>query len=108
MQAIVAAMGALLAKFLGASTLKFLAMKALAITITTLVLPVVLFNVFVKIQETIMNYAVNHVSSSGVGAVTIELSGMGAWLGEQLQVSLCLSIIMSAVATRFVLNMIGK
>ena len=108
MPAIIAVIGGLIAKLFAASVIKFLAIKAILLTLTTLVLPVVLFNVFVKVQESIMNYALSQVSSSGVTSSTIQIAGVGAWVGQEIQLSLCMSMIMSAVATRFVLNMLGK
>ncbi len=108
MPAIVAVIGGLIAKLFGASVLKFLATKALLLTITTLILPVVLFNKLVKVQETIMNYALSQVSGSGVTSASIQIAGVGAWIGQEIQLPLCMSMIMSAVATRFVLNMLGK
>ncbi len=108
MPAIIAVIGGMIAKLFGASVLKFLAIKALLLTITTLILPVILFNVFVKIQETIMNYALSQVSGSGVTSSTIQIAGVGAWVGQEIQLPLCMSMIMTAVATRFVLNMLGK
>ena len=108
MPAIVAVIGGMIAKLFGASALKFLATKALLLTITTLVLPVILFNVFVKIQESIMTYALSQVSGSGVSSATIQIAGVGAWIGQEIQLPLCMSMVMTAVATRFVLNMLGK
>ena len=70
-------------KFLAADVLKFLATRALLLSLFTFVLPVVLYNVFSTILQETMNYASSQMGTGWTGTL-IEFTGLAAWMGQRL------------------------
>lgn len=108
MGSIIAFLGGVAARFLTVGVAKYIAVKALLIGLFTLVLPVILYNVFTRILQEIISEATNRIGVSGMSSVVFTLSGFGAWIGTNIQAPAAFSIIISAVALRFSLNLIGK
>jgi hypothetical protein len=107
MPAIIGALFALLGKIFGDNLLRWIATKALIITLMVTVLPIVLKNVIVWMFSTIMNIASSYLPQDAeLESFTITLTGPGAYLAQQLQLPLCISILLTAYAVRIVLNMI--
>jgi len=106
MTALLSLIGGVFAKFLTIDMAKFLATRALLLSLFTLVLPVVLYNVFTMILEEILNYSSSLVSSSGFSSTIFELTGFAGWIATQINLSASLSIFFSAVAFRYVLSLI--
>jgi len=106
MQALLALVGAGIAKLLTSGVAKFIALKLLLYSLFTLILPVILYNVFTKILEEYMDYISDKISSEGLSGHMIELTGFGGWIATEIQLPLCLSMFLSAIMLRFVLNMI--
>ncbi len=48
----------------------------------------------------------SHLSSSTVTNYVINLVSVGAWIGSQLNLDYCLSLILSSVSLKFVLKLI--
>ena len=87
--------------------MKFVATRIMLYTLFTIVLPVVLFNVFIKIQTEILTYISTQLNAADpIQNAVIELTGLGAWFADNLQLQACLSVILSAVSLRFMLNII--
>ena len=84
----------------------FLAMKALLISLMVLVLPIILKNAITWMIEIFHNTMASAVQGYSLEAQIIELSGIGAYLAQQMQLPLCLSIILTALSIRLVLNFI--
>ncbi len=84
----------------------FLAMKALMIALIITVLPIILKNTFTWLIETTHNAMAQAVSGYQLSAQIIQISGVGAYLAQQFQLPTCLSIIVTALAIRLVLNFI--
>jgi hypothetical protein len=103
---IVALIGGGLAKLLTVETLKFVAFRALIIGSLTLVLPVVLYNVFTRILQETMDICSANIASGGITGGMVELTGMAGWIAQQINLSGCFSIFLSAVALRFTLSFI--
>lgn len=93
-------------KFLTIEFAKAALIRALILTAFTLILPVVLYNVFTLIQGEILDYVAGQVSASGVEGSMIELVGIGAWVGNLLQIPQAVSFLLSCGLCRFTVSMI--
>jgi len=105
---LIAVVGAGIAKALAIETIKMVAIQAILYTLFTLILPVVLYNVFTRIMQEMMELASDEVAAGGMEAVVLQLTGMGGWLAENLQMPAAMALIMSAVGLSFVLKMLGR
>jgi len=95
-----------IAKLLSVDTLKFVATRIMLYSLFTLVLPVVLYNVFSLIVNETLSYISSNLGSEGIEGTIIELTGVGAYLGNHLQLEAALALILSAVALRFTLSIL--
>ena len=108
MHAIVAAILAVIARIISSGTIQYIAYRALILTALTIILPSVLYKVFGTILTEMTSYASTQVSGGGLPSITLQITGMGGWIGQQINLSASLSVILSAVSLRFVLNLLGK
>lgn len=103
MPALFAVIGAI-GNVLASSVARFVALKTLLIGLFMIVLPYVLHQIIYFFLDRGLNYA-NQYSGS-LDSATVQLTKFGAWLGDALQVPLCLSIILSAVSIRLSLKLL--
>jgi len=96
------------ARLIAVESLKWLAMKALLITFITLILPVILYNIFQMICLEMVTYCLDKINAEGFTALTVQLTGIAGWIAIQLDLALSISIILSAVALKFIVSMIWK
>ena len=106
---IIAAIGGIAVKMFSLSALRFFAMKAFVWTMFLTVLPVILYNVISKIMQEIMNYASAAITGQvGTQGIVLQLTGMAAWIFNTMNLTIGISLIFSAIALRFMLNLMGK
>ena len=67
------------------------------------VVPVVLYNVFVGLIGDLIQYAMDKIASGGFSALTIEITGMAGWIGNQVNMAGVFATYLSAIALRFTL-----
>lgn len=99
---------AALAKLFTFEGLKYLATRAMLLTLFTLVLPVVLYNVYSGIVSELLTWTSSQVTGSSLTGSVISLTGVGAWLADQLRLPQCLSLLLSALGLRFALSAIHR
>ena len=87
-------------------SLKFLAWRAFILFIVFIALPIVFYNVATDLIFDLMSYAVSKISGTAGSPVIVQLTGLAGWIGNQINIQSSISIIMSAVATRFALSFI--
>jgi len=80
--------------------------KAILIGCFTLILPVVLNNVFYALIEKIMSFASDNVSIADGETFVYQFTGLGAYIADNMYLPTCISILLSAVALRFSLRII--
>ena len=82
----------------------FFGMKALLVTIVTVTFPIIFKNLFVWIIEKIYQI-VEYVlpDNLGISNITLEFTGLAAYLAEQLMVPQCLAILITAMTIRSIL-----
>ena len=102
---ILAWFGSLGAKFVTDSLLKFVAYKAFAFTLLTVTFPIVIKNLLTWLFELLTSY-VTTIDLGDLSATVVNLTGLGAYLAQHLQLVDSLSIILTAIAIRFTLNFI--
>ena len=105
---IVGVIGGIAARFASAGMLKFLAQKALLYSLIVTVLPAAIYALIVKIMKEMITLSEGAINQSGMQANVLHLVGMGAWIGQQINIAQSIAIIMSAVALRYTLNMISR
>ncbi len=82
-------------------------LKGVMVALTMTVLPVILFKTWLSVQGYVMNMVMSFVESNiGLSATTIQLTQFGAWLGAQLNIAQCVSVLLSFVTLGFALRMI--
>jgi len=95
-----------IARLLTIETLKFIATKALIIGAMTLILPVVLYNVFTTLLQEMIDIASTQIGGAGLSSAVVNLTGLAGWIAIQINLASCLSIFLSAVALKWVLGFI--
>ena len=86
--------------------LKFLAYKVLVYTLLTVTFPIVIKNLLVWLMEQVNSIIQSSLPSGDITSFSASLTGLAGWLGDQLMLPTCISIVLSAIAIRFVLNFI--
>lgn len=86
--------------------LKFLAYKVLVYTLLTVTFPIIIKNLIVWLVEQVNSIIQSSLPSGDITSFSASLTGLAGWLGEQLMLPTCISIVLSAIAIRFVLNFI--
>lgn len=86
--------------------LRFLAYKTLAYTLMTVIFPVVIKNLLCWFFDIIQAIVEGNVDTSSMDSFSMQLTGMAGYIGSQLQIPTCITILLSACAIRFTLNFI--
>jgi hypothetical protein len=81
-----------------------LAIKLLIIGLVTIILPIVLKNLFLWVMDKTLELASSGMSGLEAPSLTYQFTGIGAYMAENLQLPLCVSILLTAVAIRFILR----
>lgn len=87
-------------------TIKLAAIKALMLFLVFVAFPILLYNVLQDFLFDILNYGVAYITGQGYQPLTIELTGMAGWIGQQIGISNMLSMYLTAVSTRFVMSVL--
>jgi len=98
--------GAVVAKFLGDTVLRWLAWKVFIITLLTVTLPIVLKNIITWLFDTLMSIAVSHVSTDGLTHAAFEFTGFSGYLAYHLMIPESIAVILTGLSIRLVLNFI--
>ena len=93
-------------RFLVDTGLRFLAQKALLYMLLVAIFPVVIKNLVCWLVDQVAAVVASVTSSSGVDSLAVQLTGLGGWLGDALLLPTCISILLSAICIRFVLNFV--
>lgn len=112
MGALITFIGGIVVKFFSNSVVKYLALKALLLSLFTVILPVVLFKVWLKIQVWVMDFLAENISSLTGGAIAepavVEFTGLAAWLADLLKLPQCASVLLSCAVVSFSLKFIKR
>jgi hypothetical protein len=96
------------AKWTLTSILAFTAIKVFLLALVIIVFPIVLMNFFVRLNETIMTFAFDHIGASdGLQATVVQMTGVAAWAGALMQLPACLSVLLTAASLSFTLRLVG-
>jgi len=90
--------------FLASSVARFIAFKILLTTLFVVVLPIVLNNLIVSLMTVLYDKALELVGTQD--SAVIQLTGLGAYLADELSLPLALSVILGAVSLSFTLNVL--
>ena len=85
----------------------FLAAKTLLKVLILTALPIILYNVGTMVIFDFMDLALSYVNNSGLPTdFTIQLTGLGGWIAQKIQLPQAFSMYMSAVSVRYFLNLL--
>jgi len=87
-------------------TVKFLAFKALVIFTIFVAFPLVLYNFFLEFFQDIMNYAVSFIQGSVSDPFVFQITGLGAYLAQQIRLVEAFTVYMMYVQVRFLMRFI--
>lgn len=96
----------MLATLIGQSAVRFVAWKVVAYALVVTVLPVVLNNFLYSVIDGAINLVDTTTQGQSFNGQLVELTGLAAWLAQQLRIVEGFSIIMSAVMFRVSIRMI--
>lgn len=100
-------LAALAARFLTAGVLRYVAMKLVAFTLLTVVLPIVLSNVFHKLIGYGMTLASEQATAAGATtAVVASFAGLAGWFLVKLRLPECVSLLMGGLAFKAAMSFI--
>lgn len=97
--------GSLFNKFLVDVSLRFVALKTLFYSIFTVVLPAALKNLLSWLFL-LLTAQIDQIDFGSMTSVSIELSGLAAWLAVQLRFIDCFAVLITALVVRLTLNFI--
>lgn len=104
--AVRAALAWVFGKFVSDKVLAFVAQKALAIAIVTVVLPIVLNNLIYDLLEMVVSIVNSSLAESSLESASIGVTGVASWLFQKCKIGESFSVIISAISVRAALNMI--
>lgn len=93
-------------RFLVDTSLRFIAYKTLAVSIITVLVPHTAMFFLESLFEGLFAIANSSIDTSSLSSPVIEFFGMGAYIAHHMMFADCLSIIVTALVIRFVLNFI--
>ena len=93
-------------RFLVDGVVKFLAYKVLVYTLLTITFPILIKNLLCWLIDQFSAIVASNVDGSGLTAFTAQLTGLAGWIGDQMLFPTCISLLLAAIAIRFVLNFI--
>lgn len=89
--------------FIGSSVAKFVAMKAILVFLTLVVLPIILFNFKIEIAEYAFTFISDFIS---VDLAQVAFTGIGGWLVDTMNVIPVLSLILVAYVDRLIIKLL--
>lgn len=99
-------LGGLLNYVLNALANHFLATKIILTTLFITVLPIILNNFVAKLLEVSIDIVSTHLGSYDTSNLFLQFTGLAGWLITTLKLDTAFSVIVSAIALRFTLNLI--
>jgi hypothetical protein len=95
-------------KQIGIEVAKFTAMKALLLFLVFVAAPIVIYNVFGDLMMAFAMYGIGKLAGIDIPSVNalIQLTGMGGWVAEKIQIPEAMSIFMAFVSIRFDINLV--
>lgn len=99
-------LGTLFGKFLTDGLLRYIAYKALAVSLIIITFPIILKNLIVWIFEEVTQVVNANMAPSSLEPVLIELTDLGAWFADCFMLADCLALVLTALVIRLVLNFI--
>lgn len=103
---ILAWFSSLAGRFLVDGFLKFVAYKALIYTLLITTVPIIIKNLLCWLVGVLQDVVLSSVPSGTLDSITIQLTGLAGYIGDQMLLSTCISILLSALLIRFILNFI--
>ena len=99
-------LGSAFASALGYSAVRFVAWKVVVYTLLVTVVPIIFTNIVYSLIESAISLVGSAQSQYGVSGYIMQLTGLAAWLAQEMYLVEGFSLIMSAVLFRLAIRMI--
>jgi hypothetical protein len=106
MQALIAWLGSAIAALISSGVLQFAAFKIILKTLFVVFLPILLFNVMNRFMSDFLYWANTRMAAAGGSPMSIQLSGLTAFLASEIGIIQGFSMLMSAIAIRLTFKLI--
>jgi hypothetical protein len=93
-------------KSAGADLVKWLALRALLISLCVTLIPVAIYKGYLLILEQV--FSLTNTNLSGFENSVVTFTELGAFLADALQIPACVSLLISAYSARFILGFIKR
>ena len=93
----------LIAKIIGDNVLKFIAGKAILVTLFLVVMPIIFNNILCDIITDIFNWVNSNVGTSDFNGA-MNITGLSAYFVQQFKISECISVLVSAYVCKVTLK----
>lgn len=93
-------------KLISIETIKFLAWRTFILFLLFVALPIVLYNVFTGLLFDFMDFGQSYLNDQNLSSFTMELTGMGGYIANAIQLPQAFSVYMSFVGIRFLMRFI--
>jgi len=100
--------GSVVVRWILTQGLLFGALKLLGRALMYVGLPIILYNVLAKYSGDIYGLILSRMDSLSLSPVTLEITGIAGWIGTQLGITNLFSMYMTAIATRFTIDLVMR
>ena len=84
------------------------AFKFLMISLTTILVPWAIYKAYMFTGQQAMEFISIQLANSPYKDTVVQLTGLGAWMGERLQFRTCFQILVTFISMRFVIGFFHK
>lgn len=102
---LLAALATFFLRYISVEVLKYVALRALILSLVVVILPIVVENFLVKIFEESMSIATQQLVQQDFGQV-VNLVGVFGWVAQMLKLPEAMAVVISAIGVRFALSLI--
>ncbi len=88
--------------------IKWIAFKTLLISGILTLVPIAIYKGWLLLQEKIMTYIAGNMTGDIWSGSVVQLTGLAGWLAENLKFQQCFSLLVSALAFRFIMGFFHK
>lgn len=106
MGAILSAIAGFFSSTIASSVARYLAIKAVLITLITVTLPIILHNFVVWFFDQIYQFVSSSLPSGGLSSTVLQFSGLAGYLAVHLRFPEMFAVIVTGISIRAILNFI--
>ncbi len=107
---LITALGGIVMRILGSSVVRFLAIKILAWTSLTVILPLMLWKVWMKVQVYMLERVMGSLAeyAGTINPAVIELTGIGAYIADHLMLAEGVSVLLGGALIAYSMKLVKR